>query len=109
MVSGLSYTVGSIDAFLKPISGDHEYDNLFYQLKRANDIGIWMPGIGIARLVEEQDVDRESFYIFSITGAGGERFFKKEGFNSSFGNTCYRGGLLEVKQVPVQRIDWEYI
>ena len=108
----MTISIDSINRFIEADRGEHSFDNFVYHLRRNGDNGVWMPGVGVAILVDEgEQVDDQNYFVFGVKPSANSsadlRYFKKTGWHYSFGDSYYDGGLIEVKKIPVQRFDWE--
>lgn len=108
----MSYDTDSIKKFISPrYAGQHDWDNLVHHLEKAGDVGVWMPGIGQAYLVDNHPISIDGddiYFVFKVTAWNGDRFFRLTSDTGSFGGLGH-GILDEVRPVPVQKFDWETI
>lgn len=107
----MTYTTGDIERFVSPIRhGEHDWDAFIGQLEELaeHNVGLWMPKIGEAFLVdtEQQWGDDESFFVFRIQDGQGSRTFRVTADSYSFGGIGH-GRLEEVTETTVVKRAWE--
>lgn len=105
----MTYTTGDIVRFVSPTrAGEHDWDAFVGRL--SGDVGLWIPKIGDAYLVETEQGwgGDESFVVFRIETHEGERFFRLTADSYSFGGIGH-GRLEEVKETTVVKRSWEAV
>ncbi|SKK37134.1 MULTISPECIES: hypothetical protein [Mycobacteroides] len=86
----------------------------FYNLLEVG-ASIALPGIGVAKLVEAETPEKEegsrtsAFFVFEVDSLSGTRYFKHEGYATSYDGIHWGGETTEVEPAAVKKTDWRAI
>lgn len=107
----MNLSVKDIETAIESYEDEHGESGWYFWKWEADTVtGVVIPGLGRVRVIEEVGGDEgsgeEMYLIFSLQPEGTEyasavRYFRKDGYYASFGDSNWDGGFFEV--TPVQR------
>lgn len=107
----MSYTVEDVKDVISRYEGEAE----FFRLSLLNHEAVEFANLGFAFLVQQQEEwndqdEGDIYFVFRIETEYGNRWFKIDGWRSSYdGDEFWLRSLREVKATPQIRHTWEKI